>query len=395
MMKYISYIIDPDGDVELLLERPNCQQLILYVPSNGYGEECEDPINESTVALPTLAARYHVFDDLLPPAALGTIIYRSRFIAVAEESVIETPNTPKVRTPLEGEVRMRVTSRHLTMASHYFRSVIQGPWREASSTSSFFGKPLRQVTAFGWDAVALAIVLDIIHGRHGGVPRVVDLKLMTCLATIVDFYGCHEVVKIFSEAWYQNICTGFEDEYSRQTLMWLSVSWVFPNQEPFDRATQTILKHMDGRSQLSTDHLPIPGVLPKIDDKRQELIGKIVTGLHDLLGTLPNSDFLCDWHKYESPTCSSIALGILKRELQRLSSSDRPLVPPFNGYSVMSMIQLANDMPESIAATTEEYDHYHDVSACSVRARMRRFLGDVKAEMNSWTLDLNMNVGGD
>ncbi|KAM0084843.1 hypothetical protein ACKRZS_002919 [Fusarium odoratissimum] len=385
-MKYISYIIDPDGDVELLLERPNCQQLIPYVPSNGYGEECEDPINGSTVALPTLAARYHVFDDLLPPAEaegdlnpLGTIIYRSRFIAVAEESAIETPNTPKVRTPLEGEVRMRVSSRHLTMASHYFRSVIQGPWREASSTSSFFGKPLRQVTAFGWDAVALAIVLDIIHGRHGGVPRVVDLKLMTCLATIVDFYGCHEVVKIFSEAWYKNICTEFEDEYSLQTLI----------------ATQTILKHMDGHSQLSTDHLPIPGVLPKIDDKRAELIGKIVTGLHDLLGTLPNSDFLCDWHKYESPTCSSIALGILKRELQRLSSSDRPLVPPFNGYSVMSMIQLVNDMPESIAATTEEYDHYHDVSACSVRARMRRFLGDVKAEMNSWTLDLNMNVGGD
>ncbi|KAH7180491.1 hypothetical protein DER46DRAFT_652662 [Fusarium sp. MPI-SDFR-AT-0072] len=219
-------------------------------------------------------------------------------------------------------------------------------------------------------------------------------KLMTCLATIVDFYGCHEAVQIFSEAWYRNLFTEFEDEYSRQTLMWLSISWVFPNQETFDRATQTIIKHMDGRSQLSTDRLPIPGVVSNIDDKRQELIGKIVTGLHDLLDTLPNSDFLCDWHKYESPTCSSIALGILKRELQRLASSDRPLAPPFNGYSVMSMIQLVNYMPESIAATTEEYDHYHDVSACSVRARMRRVLGDVKTEMNSWTLDLNMNVRG-
>lgn len=56
-------------------------------------------------------------------------------------------------------------------------------------------------------------------------------------------------------------------------------------------------------------------------------MGKIVTGLHDLLDTLPNSDFLCDWHKYESPTCSSIAPGILKRELQRLASSDRPGAP--------------------------------------------------------------------
>lgn len=102
---------------------------------------------------------------------------------------------------------------------------------------------------------------------------------------------------------------------------------------------------------------PLTRETAKIDDKRQELIGKVVTGLHDLLDTLPNSDFLCDWHKYESPTCSSIALGILKRELQRLASSDRPLAPSFNGYSVMSMIQLVNDMPEWIAATTEEYDH--------------------------------------
>ncbi|KAH7180490.1 hypothetical protein DER46DRAFT_652661 [Fusarium sp. MPI-SDFR-AT-0072] len=108
-MKYISYIIDPDGDVELLLKQPNCQQLIPYVPSNEYDEEYDDPMNEPTVARPMLAARYHVFDDLLSPAEaegdlnpLGTIIYRSRFIAVAEESGIETPSTPKVRNTPRG-----------------------------------------------------------------------------------------------------------------------------------------------------------------------------------------------------------------------------------------------------------------------------------------------------
>ncbi|KAF4498925.1 hypothetical protein FAGAP_4938 [Fusarium agapanthi] len=373
-MKYVSYIIDPDGDVELLLKQPNSQQLVPYVPSDKYDEESEDPMNEPNVARGALDARYHVLDDLLAPAEdeedpspLGTKV--CRWISNTLVSTVETRSASKARTPLEREVRMRVSSRHLILASPVFRAMLEGPWLEASSTSSFFGTPLRQVTASSWDSVALAIVLDIVHGRHGVVPRIVDLKLMTHIATIVDFYACHEVVKIFSETWYKNICTEFEDEYSRQALMWLSVSWVFPNQELLDRVAQTILKHMDS-PQLNTYHLPIHAVLPKIDDKRQELIGTIVSELQDLCNTLPNSDFLCDWHNYDAPTCHSIALGILERELERLRSIGRPLESPFNGYTVMSMIQLVNDIPESIAATTPEYDHYHDVSIDSFQTTL-------------------------
>ncbi|KAF5720457.1 hypothetical protein FMUND_4279 [Fusarium mundagurra] len=392
-MRSISYIIDPDGDVELLFKQPNSHKL---VPS----DKSEDPMNKSTVARGALHAKYHVFDDLLSPAEdakeeedpgpVGTKVCRWFSKAL---STTETPSTSEARTPPGDEVHMRVSSRHLTLASRVFRTLNQGLWAETSSTSLHFGKPLRQVTAEDWDAVALAIVLDIIHGRHGHVPRVVDLRLLTHIATIVDFYECHEVVKIFSETWYKNMCTEFEDEYSRETLLWLSASWVLPNQGVFDRAAQAILKHMDGR-QLKTDNLPLHQVLPKIEEKRLELINQIVRKLYDLLETLPDSDYSCDWHKFGSPTCASIALSILVRELDRLGSSDRPLVAPFNGYSIMSMIQLVNDIPESIAATTEEYDHYHDVSVCSVRGRMRHVLGAVKADMNSWTLDLDKNVRG-
>ncbi|KAF5557801.1 hypothetical protein FMEXI_539 [Fusarium mexicanum] len=387
-MNYVSYIIDPGGDVELVLKQPNSQQLIPFVPSDEHADEFEDPMNEPTVAYPDLAERYHVFDDLLSPAEAeedpSFIGYRFN----ARVTTIKPRSPPKARTPLEREVRMRVSSRHLILASPMFRAMLEGPWKEGSTTSSFFGTPLRLVTASRWDAVALAIMLDIVHGRHGVVPRIVDLKLMTRIATIVDFYACHEVVKIFSETWYQNICTKFEDEYSNQVLMWLCVSSVFPNQEILGRVSRTILKHM-GSPQLSTDHLPINGVLAKIEDKRQELIGTIVSELQDLRNT-PNSDFLCDWHKYNAPTCHSIAQSILERELDRLGSSKHPLESPFNGYTVTSMIQLVNAIPESIAATTPGYDHYHDASVCSVKRRMRHVLGRVKAEMKSWTLDLKM-----
>jgi hypothetical protein len=207
-----------------------------------------------------------VFDDLLSPVEdekeedpgpVGTKPFHWLSKAL---STTETPSTSEARKPPGDGVYMRVSSRHLTLASRVFRTLIQGPWAETSSTSLHFGKPLRQVTAEDWDAVALAIVLDIVHGRHGHVPRVVDLRLLTHIATIVDFYQCHEVVKIFSETWYKNMSTEFEDEYSRETLLWLSVSWVLPNQEVFDRAAQAILKHMDGR-QLKTDNLPLHEVL--------------------------------------------------------------------------------------------------------------------------------------
>ncbi|KAG9508093.1 hypothetical protein J7337_001653 [Fusarium musae] len=396
MTKSISYIIDPDGDFEVLLKQPNSHKLVPYVPS----DESEDPMNKSTVARGSLHEKYHVFDDLLSPAQdekeedpglPGTKLCHWLSKAL---STTETPSTSEAGTPPEDEVHMRVSSRHLNLASRVFRTLSQGLWAEASSTSLHFGNPLRQITAVDWDAVALAIVLDIIHGRHGNVPRVVDLRLMTHIATIVDFYECHEVVKIFSETWYKNMSTEFEDEYSHETLLWLSVSWVLPNQEVFDRAAQAILKHMDGR-QLSADNLPLHEVLPKIEEKRLELINQIVRKFYDLLDTLPDSDYSCDWHKFGSPTCDSIALSILVRELDRLGSSDRRLVAPFNGYSITSLIQLVNDIPESIAATTEEYDHYHDVSVCSVRGRMRHVLGDVKAKMSVWTLDLDKNVRGD
>ncbi|KAF5571552.1 hypothetical protein FPHYL_299 [Fusarium phyllophilum] len=392
-MKYISYIIDPAGDVELLLKQPNSQQLIPFVRSHKSDKESEDPMNEPRVARGVpLDARYHVFDDLLSPTKdeedpdpHGTITWGSRSVALAEENAI------KVRTTLEGEVRMRVSSRHLILASPFFRSALEGPWR--SRTSSFFGKPLRQIIAYKWDAVAFALVLDIIHGRHRGVPRSVDIMLLTRIATIVDFYHCQEVVQIFADHWY-GIDNLLWSEYSSRTLMWLFISWVFSGEEAFNKATEMTLGHMDDHSNIDTKELNLNGILTKINGKRQELINEIVAALHNLRDTLPHSDFLCDWHKYDSPTCSSIALGILERELERLGSSDRPLVGPFHGYSIMSMIQLVNDIPESIAATTEEYDHYHDVSVCSVRGRMRHVLGDVKAELDSWTLDLDKNVRG-
>ncbi|KAF5688928.1 hypothetical protein FDENT_4644 [Fusarium denticulatum] len=334
-------------------------------------------MNEPTVARGVpLDVRCHVFDDLLSPVedeedpdTLGTITWGSRSVALAEENAI------KVRTTLEGEVRIRVSSRHLILASCFFRSALGGPWREASTTSSFFGKPLRQIIAYEWDAVAFALVLDIIHGRHRGVPRFVDIMLLTRIATIVDFYHCQEVVQIFGDHWY-GIDNLLWSEYSSRTLMWLFISWVFSGEDAFNKATEMTLGHMDDPSNIDTKELNLNGILTKINDKRQELINEIVAALHNLRDTLPHSDFLCDWHKYDSPSCSSIALCILGRELQRLKSGDRPLVAPFNGYSVIGMIQLVNYIPESIGATTEEYGHYHDVLA----------------KMSAWTLDLDKNV---
>ncbi|KAH7269272.1 uncharacterized protein BKA55DRAFT_682360 [Fusarium redolens] len=146
-MKSISYIIDPDGDVELVLENPNSQPLVprilpyeggqdhendenyedgedaegdknlvsysfpfeVYQEDEddddgevGEGEENdkneeddEDSMNEPTVARPTLSERYFVFDNLLSPVEAKGDLYPE-----IERVSIETKVALEAKAPL-------------------------------------------------------------------------------------------------------------------------------------------------------------------------------------------------------------------------------------------------------------------------------------------------------
>lgn len=144
-MESISYDIDPDGDIELILRKPNKQKT---VPTDWGFFGWETNPGQPEFTNPPCLGRYKVFSKLSP----------------GDEN-----HNP------EAEVRMRVSSRHLTLASRVFRAMLQGPWIEAALSS----QPIRQISTEGWDALALAIVLDCIHGRHFEIPTKISPGLLT------------------------------------------------------------------------------------------------------------------------------------------------------------------------------------------------------------------------
>ncbi|KAK2602753.1 hypothetical protein N8I77_009260 [Diaporthe amygdali] len=250
------------------------------------------------------------------------------------------------------QVRFRLSSRHLILASSYFRAMLTGPWEEnASRTESFYN-----VSATDWDEDALQILMDIIHGNSQKVPRSISLELLAKIAVLVDYYKCHDVVRFFSDTWIETLRNegGVTQEYCRDFVLWLFVSHVFAQPETFRNLTFVAVQQT--RGPLRMLGLPMPdsissssSILPvypdislttstdEIERRRQDGVQSILSSFHDLL------EYFCtrDCCSFE---CSSILLGSLYKEMiAKGILSPRP-APPFLGISIKEMSLLAREM---------------------------------------------------
>ncbi|MCJ1307678.1 hypothetical protein MMC25_001326 [Agyrium rufum] len=118
---------------------------------------------------------------------------------------------------------IRVSSRHLILASSYFRRMLQGDWKEAKSLQSDESLLIEETE---WDAVAVRIIMDLIHGQFRRVPKAISLEMLAKIAVVVDYYQCLEVVEIFSGAWIASLKQTVPESYSRNTMLWIWISWM-------------------------------------------------------------------------------------------------------------------------------------------------------------------------
>jgi hypothetical protein len=228
-MKSISYDIDPGGDIDLILKKPNKQNI---VPEDTTQTVDGKRINPKFPNSPCFG-RYQVFSELYP------------------DGENETPD-------FEVEVHMRVSSRHLILASRIFRAMLEGHWKEGTPSSG----PIRQISAEDWDAVALAIVLDAIHCRHHDIPTTMQIGLLARIATIVDYYQCREAMRFHYEAWaHRGVKNSGRD--NNANVLRLYVSWVFHDENEFETATELVLRRGTGMSGFNTHELPVSGILSR------------------------------------------------------------------------------------------------------------------------------------
>jgi len=214
-------VVDPDGDVILELESPN----------DLFASECGSTAPDgSRSAGPTSTA----LDKIDSPDAAAELGENGASIPVT--------------------FTFRVSSRHLALASPVFKSALTGGWKESTKIEG----GLRTIKTQGWDATALGIFLNAIHGQCKKVPRTLTLEMLAKIAVIIDYYAAHETMEILSTVWIGNLrgqLTTLRDR--RTTALWIFISWVFGDSPSFKGATTAaVLEHCTNMTDFG---LPIPG----------------------------------------------------------------------------------------------------------------------------------------
>ncbi|EAW13691.1 uncharacterized protein ACLA_044110 [Aspergillus clavatus NRRL 1] len=89
---------------------------------------------------------------------------RNTYESPAPGSANEPQDTESKNEPR----RVRLSSKHRTLVSPVFRRMFNGPWKEAQNLAA---GGCAQVQMYCWDAVAILILMNIIHSRSRQVPR--------------------------------------------------------------------------------------------------------------------------------------------------------------------------------------------------------------------------------
>lgn len=118
----------------------------------------------------------------------------------------------------EFQVRMRVSSSHLSLASPHFKRQLRGDWRESHILRS---DGCVSLSLEDWDPDALLILMNVIHSQTRRIPRSISLEMLTKLAILLDYYEYIEVTELISEVWLNNLRESLPDTYCRDLILWI------------------------------------------------------------------------------------------------------------------------------------------------------------------------------
>ncbi|OHW97587.1 hypothetical protein CSPAE12_03640 [Colletotrichum incanum] len=328
MVNEILHTIDPGGDVVLVLRNPNAPFAVWksydWAPKSSENKEKKNDTSLFLVPDSTPEPIPEPVEDILDPD-----------MPAPKRPSIDPGSGEHPRTVQNGniddgtEIKFLLSSRHLILASPYFKAKLNGTWKEA--TPHPFDRRYH-LEASDWDPDALLILMQVIHGRMRSVPRRVDCEMLAKIAILVDYYGCHEIIEVLSTIWIDALKDQLPSECNRDLVLWLSISHVFQQDELFSRVTKTAV--LESQSPIPTMDLPIRPIIiglaltlaDLIDWRRQDAIGFILNALDDLLVSLRNGSAGC------SHACSCMLLGALDKIMHEQNLLG--LSEPYLGYGV-------------------------------------------------------------
>ncbi|KAL6799612.1 hypothetical protein GGI42DRAFT_59341 [Trichoderma sp. SZMC 28013] len=303
------YEIDPSGDTLLILRNANAPFAVL--PSSGPQEK-----QKASGSTP---------DDKTTGKAQD-----------ADSKPKEEGGKPN-DADSKPTVQMRLSSKHLTLASKYFQKLTANNWKESKEATPEFSYSY-VINANDWDEKALLLLMNIIHGRTSKVPRYIDLELLAKMAVLVDYYQCHEVVSFFSQTWLSSIFIVIPRKGEREFMLRLVVCLVFSETFNFQLLTKTIIWGSTG--PIDSLGLPIKqDIIDALNDSREYAIETVVAEFLKLRQRLCE-DQMCSFE------CSSIHLGALLKAMSNMGLADPIPTSPYPGHSLLALEQAIRDIKE-------------------------------------------------
>ncbi|PGH10547.1 hypothetical protein AJ80_07493 [Polytolypa hystricis UAMH7299] len=400
-MKHDIYLVDPEGDVELVVKPGTTtlseEEALFEDPPTPRGlqwpqqqplDTTEDspPIKPTTIRIRKvrdLSGRYYEsFSD-------GMLWHADQ--SSGGDRVEDDQNSEAGPSGLDLfddlKARIRVSSKHLKLASAYFRRQLEGDWRESHDLKS---KGFVEIPVLG-DFHAIVILMNVIHGYTRKVPRSVDLNMLTNMAILVDYYEFHEAVEVLTEMWIGNLEQSLPTTYSPDLVKWVSISFVFRKKDIFQKMTTIAQRH--AKSAIQTLNLPILyRVIDEIDLRRRQSLSRIVSALHNLIVEFRKDSIPCkEGNTFE---CNSMLLGTLTKEMESrgLLHCD-PELASFDGISFEVMVTSIRNIRSSQWASvrrTHHNDHYYNSPrshSCQLGSHIIPFIESLEPSMCGLNLD--------
>ncbi|KAF2635892.1 hypothetical protein P280DRAFT_410777 [Massarina eburnea CBS 473.64] len=298
-------------------------------------------------------------------------------IEVKEKKAVDVAQPVKDTLEEEG-IRYTVSSRHLALASGFFKSSLTKEGWVEGVPSKVDGK--YHLTTYDWDPDVFRILLNVIHLRNRQVPRTVSLDTLAKFAVLVDYYRCIEAVEVYAEIWIEQAkkTSPIPQRYGRELMLWMCIAWVFRLKPEFETITDVAIKQCTTPT-IRDMELPIPkSILDAIEHKRYQIIEERISDLHHWLDVYGAENYKCQYSLSSSFECSSILLGALTKEMRRSSLSPRPEVP-FDGLSFEQLLIAIEGLKSPAWSKSVGRGYYGDTHNCNFSASIKKNMEDARS----------------
>ncbi|KAJ5510928.1 hypothetical protein N7453_003031 [Penicillium expansum] len=259
--------------------------------------------------------------------------------------ILFTPGAPLIDIS-KGDVpgnyaRFQVSSKHLTLASAYFRRMLKDCWIPINDC----------------EPNILLIILNLIHGRSRQVPWKLSLPELTDIAVATDFFQCHEAIEVFARIWINNLEPLLSSSFSEDTKRWMMIAWVFKSNDILQETEEIAIQQ--GRGPFQTINLPIPkSIKDRIDEARQQhmetLQVMIAVRLERLLTSSSAEQKSCC-----NPECDAAYLGLILRTLTKNKISYAAASIPSHSnkpHSPLFAVSFGSLSPTSIESMVKNWN---------------------------------------